>query len=43
MTLSGVLTDAGTVITQYAVYLGIAVAIPLGIRLMGWIKRAVTR
>lgn len=43
MTLAGILADAQTVLTEFALYLGIAVAIPLGFALVPRIKRWVTK
>lgn len=43
MTLSGVLTDTNTVLTQFSTYLAIGVAIPLGLALIGRIKKWVTK
>jgi len=43
LTLAGILTDAGTVITEYALYFGIAVAVPLGLGLIGFFKRLIVR
>lgn len=43
MTVLSVVSDATSVVTEYGLYVAIAVAIPLGIKLMGWIKRAVAR
>lgn len=43
MTLASVLTDASTVLTEFSTYIGIGVAIPLGLTLAGKIKKWVTR
>lgn len=43
MTLTSVLADAMSVLTSFQLYIGIAIAIPLGLRFAGWVKRAVTR
>lgn len=43
MTVASVVGDASTVISEFGLYLGIAVAVPLGIVLFGRIKRWVTR
>lgn len=42
MTLASILTDAQTVLTEFSTYLAIGVAIPLGLKLVGAIKRWVT-
>jgi hypothetical protein len=43
MTLTSVLADAKTVLTEFNVYLAMAVAVPLGIALVGIIKRWVSK
>lgn len=43
MTITSILTDAQTVLTEFSLYLGIAVAIPLGFSLVPRIKRWVTK
>lgn len=43
MTVGGVVSNASTVLSSFALYLGIAVAIPLGFALVPRIKRWVTK
>lgn len=43
MTVASILTDAQTVLTEFGLYLGIAVALPLGFALIPRIKRWVTK
>lgn len=43
MTVAGVVGSGITVMSAIGVLLGIAIAIPLGLRVAGWVKRMVTR